>query len=512
MSEEPKSKRKDSGPLVIHVASPFREQQQKRLDAHNNNSMARRKRRIQPGVIIFFSLVILAAISIFLTNVGALQNETPDSVSTISLKHEKMSTKKGTKKAAKSTHKSFDVNAPPIPQKPVPQKSHSFWENDRTYQKEEKVTPKSSFSFWGQQADRLKEEDTRVSTKKTKKTEKKKKILQPFPVINDEADTIPQGANGATFRAADALMCRAAVIDYVINATDLKDECDGLKKAFTKNCADEEVAPSLATRRRLNDDEQSPTKQQKNPVILWQYRLYRIARSVRRLWTVSPSIMMAEEEVFKEWDSAALEVAQGWDLVSDDDDDALPTSIHRRLVREMSSDDADAPPASLQINKTAATKEKQKLPSLAMPTFKEHVSEKMLMETLMLGKEGNLIASVKAAQNQTNNVTMTVAAADAAASAKAVSDTTELVSSVLNDPSSVEARTCCASILNVFHENCNVDDEDSLSDSRLFIAVAVIAFCGLIKSLIRHFQIRWLPEAAGCILVGGKWPLASDSH
>jgi hypothetical protein len=76
---------------------------------------------------------------------------------------------------------------------------------------------------------------------------------------------------------------------------------------------------------------------------------------------------------------------------------------------------------------------------------------------------------------------------------------------VLNDPTSVEARTCCASILNVYHEHCDTTEGNDLSDSNLFIIVFIIAFCGLVKSLIRHFKIRWLPEAAGCILVGGTY-------
>ena len=88
--------------------------------------------------------------------------------------------------------------------------------------------------------------------------------------------------------------------------------------------------------------------------------------------------------------------------------------------------------------------------------------------------------------------------------AKAVQDTEAVISAVLNDPTSVEARTCCASILNVFHENCDPADQEEVSDRKLFLIVFVIAFCGVVKSVIRHFKVRWLPEAAGCILVGGK--------
>jgi hypothetical protein len=45
-------------------------------------------------------------------------------------------------------------------------------------------------------------------------------------------------------------------------------------------------------------------------------------------------------------------------------------------------------------------------------------------------------------------------------------------------------------------------EEEEFNDKRLFVIVCVIALCGVVKSLIRHFKLRWLPEAGGCILVG----------
>jgi len=42
------------------------------------------------------------------------------------------------------------------------------------------------------------------------------------------------------------------------------------------------------------------------------------------------------------------------------------------------------------------------------------------------------------------------------------------------------------------------------------VIVFVITLCGLVKSVIRHFKIRWLPEAAGCILVGVIFGLILD--
>jgi hypothetical protein len=54
----------------------------------------------------------------------------------------------------------------------------------------------------------------------------------------------------------------------------------------------------------------------------------------------------------------------------------------------------------------------------------------------------------------------------------------------------------------VYQELCSTDDEEQVSDTRLFFVAIVMAICGMVKSLIRHFKLVWLPEAAGCILVG----------
>jgi hypothetical protein len=133
-----------------------------------------------------------------------------------------------------------------------------------------------------------------------------------------------------------------------------------------------------------------------------------------------------------------------------------------------------------------------------MPTSNTHLSESTFTETLMLQQGESLIEK---AHNQSQ--TLLEANTDAAQQSKAMKEASAAVSALLNDPSSVEARTCCASILNVYHENCSVDAEQDNSDSQLVFVVCVMACCGVVKSLIRHFRILWLPEAAGCILVGG---------
>lgn len=73
-----------------------------------------------------------------------------------------------------------------------------------------------------------------------------------------------------------------------------------------------------------------------------------------------------------------------------------------------------------------------------------------------------------------------------------------------------ELKTCCSSIMNVFHDLCDRSESEELDDSRLFVIVSMIAVCLLVKTLIKNFKIRWLPEAAGCILVGAIGGLIFD--
>ena len=66
---------------------------------------------------------------------------------------------------------------------------------------------------------------------------------KPLPVVIDRGE-IPAGVGGKKLSAAEALLCRESVINYVINATNGKDECTGLQKAFDETCSqDDEVPP-----------------------------------------------------------------------------------------------------------------------------------------------------------------------------------------------------------------------------------------------------------------------------
>lgn len=342
------------------------------------------------------------------------------------------------------------------------------------------------------------------------------KSSRPIPVVVDEEDRVPHAASGAAIRASDALLCHSSVVDFVINATDLKDECDGLKKAFGKYCEGEDESEKFSSHRSLREDlDQEHTP---NPIAWWRNILN------------NPSPFSAwVHGVFPSPDSLAQALSERSKRSHDSSSDSSHDQARANYVQSRGLEDARAfsqaeriidteevifPRIDSEIDESrrqdkstktnlAVPREKLKTSNLSLPTKKHHVSDKMLSEALLLKREEKIMSEVKAAHN--TSIHNGTADNMAAASTKAVTDTIDVVSSVLNDPSSVEARTCCASILNVFHESCYVDEEEELSDLRLVIVVTVIALCGWVKSLIRYFQIRWLPEAAGCIVVGGEY-------
>ena len=527
--------------------------------------------------------------------------------------------KSKSKSSSQYTNSNFDVNAPPV--------AKSFWESATTTssstRNSHKKSPyrhynngatnsintqnkkngmdmdRNSFIFWGQQANRM-EEQNNFDIKKKKAGSafgsSPNEVAQPFPIIDENDDeplpsaVVIPGAQQVVIPAADALMCRESVVDFVINATDLHDECLGLKNAFTKYCTDanvddggtgnsngaEQTPPTTPvqpqskrtrTRRRLSTTNTTSTKnttkdymarytstdkqqekyENKNVISWLKHRIHRLRLELRWWWNPDVAKTMMIDEIIAEYQ----------DHISNDEDknrSSSKTKHNRRrrrlnMLQERPAIEAEVDPDAPELvvnamktskgnsndgdnttedaggggdsivstttaeqNQTTTTTQqpavtKKQTTSLSLPTNMHHLSDKTLGESLMLQQGDMIKASIKASQNNTNttqDVNKEVAKATAAASSKAVSDTVDFVASVLNDPTSVEARTCCTSILNVYHENCEVDEEEELSDIRLFIVVVVIALCGMIKSLIRHFQIRWLPEAAGCILVGGK--------
>ncbi len=310
-----------------------------------------------------------------------------------------------------------------------------------------------------------------------------KQSFEALPIITTD-DSIPMPVTGSVVHAADELLCRDSVLDYVINATDLKDECDGLTRAYTQTCDAHEVDDTQPSSNSRDRHRERRLEMETNPVIHWQQKLHQ--------WS----------DYYRSWLSASVTTQA---LLNENEDSQINPLVNiydlaRRKLKAQEPEEIDKKPSGDSPPPTIAKKEKKPLSNLALPVNSKHVTEKTLTETLMLQQDNKLMQAVA---NQTN-ITVTEAQADAAVSSNAVAEAADFVSNILNDPTSVEARTCCTSILSVFHENCSPDEEE-LSDIRLFIGVGVIALCGLIKSLIRHFRIRWLPEAAGCILVGGTY-------
>ena len=350
------------------------------------------------------------------------------------------------------------------------------------------------------------------------------------PVVGIAAKTEKMGHN---FHAAQALECRESVVDFVINATDAKDECEGLKKAFDKTCGStegEEMPVPEVTKPVQKANAQKPqqkhrfwerraelakTKNKKKTVPSkakhrrrltekletipsarrWKYWLYETRRSMQdlvRYWFGGEKeFLFAEDEILAVWEEAELLVENDLEqLVHADLKRSWKNERRRRLMETTTSTFDNTTALGTDTSLSSNSNKTKPSVKLSLPTLKKHASDSVIQDVLMLKQGDKLI-------NQTSE-----AAKEAAESSNAMKKTAEAVSQVLNDPSSVEARTCCTSILNVYHENCNTDDEEDLSDTRLFLIVLVIACCGIVKSLIRHYQILWLPEAAGCIIVG----------
>jgi hypothetical protein len=155
--------------------------------------------------------------------------------------------------------------------------------------------------------------------------------------------------------------------------------------------------------------------------------------------------------------------------------------------------------------------------SLLIPTSDEHISEELLNDALLLQETKEDISKPQPQESSSetnpppskeepnfNNTASEEAARDAAESANSIRTATDAVKNMMMDPKSIEARTCCASILSVFHEHCDPSTTgiEDYSDRKLLVIVFVVTVCGIVKSVIRYFNVRWLPEAGGCILVG----------
>ncbi|KAL3793744.1 hypothetical protein HJC23_013306 [Cyclotella cryptica] len=403
-------------------------------------------------------------------------------------------------------------------------------------------------------------------------------VSNSIPIIHADDDTLPSNAEALdaytnSLPASDALECRASVIAFVINATDVRDECEGLRKAFDKTCSvNSNVAasgtggnvagssgsgsvvsarrrlkrwgiPSVMTRKWLIEKSDWSVSQW-----LWRMRFDLLARqSWISRWIrgdAEDAFLFAEEELATEavWNEARAMVDIGVDLQALANDLMIytKTPIHRHLMKSLDPNipsEAGKSVISIVEERKAEdaltseeeapvpTKREEDTPkiSLMIPTADEHMSDEMLNDALLL-QEAKTIVDPKplpVSQEATpqeklqepqdepkptvgNNTASEEAARDASESAEAIRTATEAVKNMMMDPKSVEARTCCASILSVFHEHCDPTTTgiEDYSDRKLLVIVFVVTVCGMVKSLIRFFNIRWLPEAGGCILVG----------
>jgi hypothetical protein len=306
-------------------------------------------------------------------------------------------------------------------------------------------------------------------------------------VVDFDAPADPAVAVKPT-HAAEALMCTESVKNYVINATDAKDECDGLTKAFEKACSDTDQGTPPNRRRRLRDKIRVKYR--------WRAVAYEMSLYFKHCikWVLSSgenAWFFAEDAVAGEaWDNAKYAVENDMDK-----DVFLGARAHmeqmkrRRLVNEATaggnSTKAVSKPMSLDLPK-----------SLAGIRVSEAMLDIMNAGTDLAKNETEELQAEDPTQLETKQTARTISKEEQVAP---------------YDPTSQDARTCCVSILSVYQESCSIEPETDVSDLRLFSVVFVMGVCGMVKSLIRHFRILWLPEAAGCILVGGTLSFFADS-
>ena len=324
----------------------------------------------------------------------------------------------------------------------------------------------------------------------------------PAPPAASDAANAPKPRYSVPLHAAEALQCRESVVNFVINATDGKDECVGLQRAFDQTCgvgAATVDSGAATSDRRLHQRKKKARWAQDVLSTAYFYKRWRVWLYLRSRWTYlsfgwlgnvftfgdfdgDNPFFFAEDEIIEAW-------SQGEYLVENDLDQYVYVDVIKRWERQRAL--ASRRLQETENNSTTALGNRTKVTyTLDLPTAQKHASEHLVDQTLSL-HQGDQLAD--APSNTTTEVAV-VENKDGPKNAK----TQQPVA--VYDP--VELRRCCASILNVYHENCSTDDEETISDSRLFFVVCVMAACGTVKSLIRHYKVLWLPEAAGCILVG----------
>jgi Sodium/hydrogen exchanger family len=296
----------------------------------------------------------------------------------------------------------------------------------------------------------------------------------------------------APLHAVDSLQCGESVKNFVVNATDGKDECDGLIKAFDKSCnndaEDEEITPLGNGSRRLKRTKLSEKLGLASYGRRWRTLVYRSSRDFGWLMSFMPWYWLervpVDRAIVNAWHDASYVTNNNLEGSCLRDERIMMHQASRALARRKLDE---------SLNQTNDSKLTEPVTTLKLPTSHK-MSEKSGNDALLLQQGEKVIKQA--------NETIAAANEEAAKSKKSIAETSAAIMEVLSDPSSVAARTCCISILNVYQDLCSNDEQEQVSDSKLFFFVLVMALCGMVKSLIRYFKIVWLPEPGGCIIVG----------
>lgn len=389
------------------------------------------------------------------------------------------------------------------------------------------------------------ETETKIGTNSNNNQEESQPQGQQQPHYFDH--TIANILQYDEISAADKLECPDNVISFVVNATDVKDECGGLRKAFDLTCGGH---GSSGTKKNSNDGNDPRDRDRDRRRLMDDYGEYgdyeeksvgrshihvRIHDMVVNTLTFRPirNYIDKRRNMLKrprpETQSEFIASASGKET-----DTIMNTNTNtgggnrRRLDGQI-----------VQQQQEQQPEENKKPISPSLPTTNSEVAEHMVNDALSLNsdlkdiakaiedmhnhtttaaaKENNMHSSTDNGggskghsllhprhnnNDNNNNVAHHVNTAEEDAAAEELKSTAVAVSAIINNPEAIETQACCKSILKVFHEECDSPEEEEFNDKRLFVIVCVIALCGMVKSLIRHFKLRWMPEAGGCIIVG----------
>jgi hypothetical protein len=316
-------------------------------------------------------------------------------------------------------------------------------------------------------------------------------------IVVDDKSQHQQSIFSHPTSAAEKLQCSEKVISNVIYATDAVDECEGLRKAFDKTCSSSSSGSSSSSKSSSEEKEGDKSEGQ---------------RGRRRLLAPIMNLDKRGEQVENEFGGESFEIKFTRKL----------QDFYRRLSGKSSNDSKDHhdhhheskdnEASMLEDDDEDAGDRKKHTPSL--PTSNQHIDQDMLNGAVSLNEErtSNAIADeiIKNVYESKNSTEKSIkhggksSVESSEVSEEAIEIAAAAVDAVMNSPESIEMRTCCASIMDIYHEECDTTGQEEYDDRRLFIIIFIIAVCGLVKSLIRHFKLRWLPEAGGCILVGGE--------